>query len=71
VFSEKRLQALENKRRRVQKERQEISRGGKLLKWCNLELLLCESLASESGKSQADLAEVRQQKDLAGCLGIS
>ena len=66
VFCEKRLQALEKKRRRVQKERQEISRGGKLLKWCELELLLGERLARESGKSEADLAEVRQRKDLVG-----
>jgi hypothetical protein len=31
VFWEKRLQAIENKRRRSEKERQEISRGGKSL----------------------------------------
>jgi hypothetical protein len=32
VFWEKRLQAIENKERRSEKERQEISRGGKFLK---------------------------------------
>jgi hypothetical protein len=32
VFLEKRLQAIENKERRSEKERQEISRGAKLLR---------------------------------------
>jgi hypothetical protein len=36
VFSQKRLQALENKGRGCEKEREEISRGGKLLKTWNL-----------------------------------
>ena len=37
VFWAKRLQAIENKERRSEKERQEISRGGKLLKDGGLE----------------------------------
>jgi len=37
AFWGKRLQAIENKGRRLEKERQEISRGGKLLKDWELE----------------------------------
>jgi len=37
AFCKKRLQAIENKERRSEKERQEISRGGKLLKERGLE----------------------------------
>ena len=71
MFSEKRLQAIENKELGLKKERQESSRARKLLKSERLEVLLCEKLASEGGNGEASLAEVRQGKELAGLDGTS
>jgi hypothetical protein len=69
VFSEKRLQAIENKGHEVQKESQEISRGCNPLTRGHLELEQCERLASESRKGDADFAEVWEGKELGGWPG--
>jgi hypothetical protein len=55
----------------MQKERQESSRGGKLLRLGGLQILWIGGLASDRERGKAFFAKVEQGKELAGLAGIS
>ena len=71
MFLQKSAQAVESKGLELKKERQESSRARKLMKHQHLDLDLCGTVAVDSGKGDAALAEVWQGKELGGWRGIS
>ena len=71
MFLQKSAQAIENKELGLKKERQESLRARNLLKHQHLGLELCDTVAVDSGKGDADFVEVRQRKELAGLAGTS